>query len=230
MNEDNASVQNIEEPVIGEPIEETTEEVVEPQEQHVQTPEQNAWYANNRREAEEAQANAQKYEDQVSRMTTALQGLGFESDFDSLIDQINSQSDQKVADEYGYDVELVARHRKEKEQLANENNQLKTELEKQREIAIEQEINSQLSAVQKLRPEVKDVNDIPEIYWKMASVGVPIETAIGVAFEEKPTDIGAIGTELLKSDRFSETELDKLTDDQFSDPDILAKAIKSLEQ
>lgn len=203
------------------------EEVASPQ-----TPAQDANFADKRRKEEIAELKTQVQDANSlnERLINSLGAMGFSQDPDSLLEELTVQTDEKIAEEQGISIELARQHRIEIDEARSQVSNLETQLKELQQQQIETVVNNELSAVQSSRQEVKTVNDIPELYWKCREAGIPSDVAISVSFKEKPADMGAVGVDKEKSDRFSDEELDRLTLTDLDNDEILQKAMDSLKE
>jgi chemotaxis protein histidine kinase CheA len=204
---------------------ETTEKV-EPVAK-VQSAEDNAKFAAARRAAE-AEKNALKA--QNDRLMQALGQYGYQGSPEDIADALFAQSQ-------GISVEEATAQRQAAEAENAKYQQLESQLETYRPLAIKALMAEDLAKVQTVNPEVKNLDDLGgDFFALMGALHDPILAYDALqakkARETKPIpqDIGAVNSSSSKEkDFYTSAEIDKLTSADYDrDPKLLDKVMKSI--
>lgn len=218
-----------------EPTEDTDgvdeQEVAEPadgEEKYVQTPEQNAWFAKQRREAEEAKAEAKRMREQTERLQKALQGHGYTGDTDDIADQIEADAQSISVDE------LRARRKSEAE-AAKKLMESDPEIVKLREerdyfykLQLERIRQDDLNKIKEVYSDVraKDVSELGEQFAALRASGVDAVVAYSAITQanqaqkvKTPPSIGGVSQSSARiKDYYTPEEVDAFTDADYKDP------------
>lgn len=205
-----------------------TQEVAEPAAETRNTAD--AAFADMRRKWQASESERDILADQLSRMKGILSKFGFEGETaEDSIDAANAHFT-------GQDVESIRRERIERQQALSKQADLQREVEYYRRKDAERRMNEDLKAIQKLDPNVKDLKDLGEDFFKLVRSGfdgVTAFTAVRAKNEmnkkEAPPVIGRINSKTVEEkDYFTEKELSALSAKELEDPAVLAKAMKSM--
>lgn len=230
MNEDFNTVDEVEVGIEAPQIEEsdtsevteTVEEVATPQ----QTPDVNSQFAAARREAE---AKAKAIEQQNQRLLQALNQYGYQGTPEEIADTLLAQTQ-------GITVEEAQAQRKAEEQANSEREQLKSEAEYYKNIAIEKLMADDLKTIQSFYPEVKDLKELGDEFFSL--LGATKDALVSYeAIQAKknrttkptPPNIGEVNAGSTKEkDFYTPSEVDKLTDKDYDNPKIMEIVRKSM--
>ena len=186
--EENLSVEMQE---VAEPVEEVvetseqTQEVAEPETQTEETAsepaenaeitaepkvetrdyEKDAAYARMRREKEDAQKELESIKAEKERLAKAFGWFGFNGTTDEI-------EDQAKAHYTGRNVEEIRQERIAQAQKEAEQNQLREELKYYKQKEVNERMNKDLAEIQKLNPNIKSFEDLPEQYFNLVKAGV----------------------------------------------------------
>jgi hypothetical protein len=207
---------------VTEAVEETVSEPAKP----IQSAEENARFAAARREAE-SQAKALKA--QNDRLMQALGQYGYQGDPDTIADALFAQSQ-------GISVEEATAQRQAAEAENAKYQQLESQLETYRPLAIKALMADDLAKVQTVNPKVKNLDDLgPDFFNLMGALHDPILAYDALqakkARETKPIpqDIGAVNSSSSKEkDFYTSAEVDKLTDKDLDNPKIMERVRASM--
>jgi hypothetical protein len=202
----------------------TTEPVVETAKP--QSAEENARFAAARREAE-SQAKALKA--QNDRLMQALGQYGYQGSPEDIADALFAQSQ-------GISVEEATAQRQAAEAENAKYQQLESQLETYRPLAIKALMAEDLAKVQTVNPEVKNLDDLgSDFFALMGALHDPILAYDALqakkARETKPIpqDIGAVNSSSSKEkDFYTSAEVDRLTDKDMENPRIREVVRKSM--
>jgi len=186
-------------------------------------------FARMRRELEEKRRNEAVLRAQNTRLSSAMQHFGFNGNTpDEIADAIEAHTSGKSVEEIRSAREAKAREDADIQKLRNENAAFR-----QREA--KRVFDEDLKTVQKLDPNVKNLNELGRDFFALRAQGVSTEVAFnaikGVRDAQKVTPPPAIGKVNAKTkverDFFTSDELDKLNS-ELDDPKVLEKAIRSM--
>jgi hypothetical protein len=203
----------------------TTEPVVETAKP--QSAEENARFAAARREAE-SQAKALKA--QNDRLMQALGQYGYQGSPEDIADALFAQSQ-------GISVEEATAQRQAAEAENAKYQQLESQLETYRPLAIKALMAEDLAKVQTVNPEVKNLDDLgSDFFALMGALHDPILAYDALQAKKTretkpiPQDIGAVNSSSSKEkDFYTSAEIDKLTPADYDrDPKLLEKVRKSI--
>lgn len=143
----------------------------------------------------------------------------------------NAYAEQRDPEEYRQEWE----HNQEFESLQAENDDLKEQLFSAH---VEKMMRDDLLEIQEIDPEVKSIDDLGEAFLKMrlnAEMPLSAKEAFyackAMELKEKvlaPDAIGRVADTKIEREYFTYEELQNLTDEELNDPEIWAKARKSL--
>ena len=220
--QDQSETEAIETSEVTEAVEETVSEPAKP----IQSAEENARFAAARREAE-SQAKALKA--QNDRLMQALGQYGYQGDPDTIADALFAQSQ-------GISVEEATAQRQAAEAENAKYQQLESQLETYRPLAIKALMAEDLAKIQTVNPEVKNLDDLgSDFFALMGALHDPILAYDALQAKKTretkpiPQDIGAVNSSSSKEkDFYTSAEIDKLTSKELDDPKIFDRVMKSL--
>lgn len=226
-----------------EPIESVSQEVATPavgedKPSAVQTPEQNAWYAEQRRAASEAKAEADKAKAAAARLQSVLNRYGYQGSPEEIADQVEAQ-EQKISVEQLRAVrEQEAKRIREAAMNDPEFKKLKEERDALYEMQLDQIRKGDLEKVKKAFPDVsaKDVKELGEQFASLRANGIDavvayaaIKQAEGATKPKTPPSIGSVNNATARvKDFYSPEEADTLSEAQLNDPNVWAALRKSM--
>lgn len=224
-----------------EPIESVEQEVANPDvgaEKAVQTPEQNAWYAKQRKEAEEARAEAERVKRQIERLKTALSKYDYQGDPEDIADTLEAQKQSMTVEELRAQREAEAMRVRELAMNDPEIRKIKEERDTFYQMQLEQIRKGDLEKVKKAFPEVsaKDVSDLGEQFATLRANGIDpvvayaaIKQAEGANKPKAPPSIGGINeTSSREKDYYTPQEVDALSEKDLNNPKIWEIVRKSM--
>lgn len=188
----------------------------------IQTPEQNRFYANARREAEQARLSAEQSKQQLEALTQALNSYGLQGDPLEIADYL-------TADKTGRSVDDIRAERTKFNEYNTKLQELELQKQALEEIAYNTILENDLKELQKLNPSIKSINDVPDDYWQLRGLGWDVKKSASV-IKAAPKDIGSLKSEPRDKEFYTSEELDRLTRDDLNDPKILERALKSMEK
>lgn len=217
QSETEATTSEVTEEVTTEPVVETAKP---------QSAEENARFAAARREAE-SQAKALKA--QNDRLMQALGQYGYQGDPDTIADALFAQSQ-------GISVEEATAQRQAAEAENAKYQQLESQLETYRPLAIKALMADDLAKIQTVNPEVKNLDDLgADFFALMGALRDPIlaydALQVKKARETKPVpqNIGAVNSSSSKEkDFYTSAEVDKLTKKDLDNPKIMKIVMDSM--
>jgi hypothetical protein len=191
-----------------------------------QSAEENAKFAAARRQAE-AEKNALKA--QNDRLMQALGQYGYQGSPEDIADALFAQSQ-------GISVEEATAQRQAAEAENAKYQQLESQLETYRPLAIKALMADDLAKIQTVNPEVKNLDDLgSDFFALMGALHDPILAYDALqakkARETKPIpqDIGAVNSSSSKEkDFYTSAEVDKLTDKDLDNPKIMERVRASM--
>jgi len=187
-------------------------------------------FARMRRELEEKTRNEEVLRAQNNRLSSAMQHFGFNGNTpDEIADAIEAHTSGKSVEEIRSAREAKAREDADIQKLRNENAAFR-----QREA--KRVFDEDLKTVQKLDPNVKNLNELGRDFFALRAQGVSTEVAYnaikGVRDAQKvapPPAIGKVNTKTkVERDFYTSDEVDKLTAEELDDPKVMAKVMKSM--
>lgn len=184
-----------------------------------QTKQENAEYANMRREIERMKRD----NDLLTRATKQF----FTGD------TAEDLAYSAIAYAQGKDAsEIRAAEQREAAEMAQRNS-LQAELEEYRTRERERLIEDDVKAIRAIDPKVKTVDDLGDDFVKLRAMGIPAETAynaIKAAMPKPPPSMGDISATSIDAagEFFTEDQINSLSSKQLDNPKILEKAIRSL--
>jgi hypothetical protein len=204
----------------------------------VQTPEQNAWYAEQRRAASEAKAEADKAKAAAARLQSVLNRYGYQGSPEEIADQVEAQ-EQKISVEQLRAVrEQEAKRIREAAMNDPEIRKLKEERDALYEMQLDQIRKGDLEKVKKAFPDVaaKDVKELGEQFASLRANGVDavvayaaIKQAEGATKPKTPPSIGSVNNATARvKDFYTPEEVDAFTDADLNDPVKFEAARKSM--
>lgn len=222
----------------------TTSEVTETEETQVETEtvveetrprqsaEENAKFAAARRQAE---AEARAIKAQNERLLQALAGYGYEGSPEEIADAL-------IAQQQGISTEEARAQREAIEAENAKYNQLQSEVETYKSLAIEKLKSDDLAKLKSAYPEDKEVQKLKSIdelgdeFFSLLSATKDPELAYDAlqvrnARHTKPTppDIGAVNSSSSKEkDFYTPDEVDKLTEKDYDNPKIMERVRQSM--
>jgi hypothetical protein len=191
-----------------------------------QSAEENAKFAAARRQAE-AEKNALKA--QNDRLMQALGQYGYQGSPEDIADALFAQSQ-------GISVEEATAQRQAAEAENAKYQQLESQLETYRPLAIKALMADDLAKIQTVNPEVKNLDDLgSDFFALMGALHDPILAYDALqakkARETKPIpqDIGAVNSSSSKEkDFYTSAEVDRLTDKDLDNPKIMERVRASM--
>jgi hypothetical protein len=191
-----------------------------------QSAEENAKFAAARRQAE-AEKNALKA--QNDRLMQALGQYGYQGSPEDIADALFAQSQ-------GISVEEATAQRQAAEAENAKYQQLESQIETYRPLAIKALMAEDLAKVQTVNPEVKNLDDLgSDFFALMGALHDPILAYDALqakkARETKPIpqDIGAVNSSSSKEkDFYTSAEVDRLTDKDLDNPKIMERVRASM--
>ena len=140
----------------------------------VQTPEQNAWYAEQRRAAAEAKAEAERVKRQAERLKQALSKYGYQGEPEEIAEQIEAASENVSVEEFRAAREQESKRIREAAMNDPEIKKLKEERDTLYEMQLDRIRKGDLEAVKKAFPDVsaKDVKELGEQFGVLRANGV----------------------------------------------------------
>jgi hypothetical protein len=191
-----------------------------------QSAEENAKFAAARRQAE-AEKNALKA--QNDRLMQALGQYGYQGSPEDIADALFAQSQ-------GISVEEATAQRQAAEAENAKYQQLESQIETYRPLAIKALMADDLAKIQTVNPEVKNLDDLgSDFFALMGALHDPILAYDALqakkARETKPIpqDIGAVNSSSSKEkDFYTSAEVDRLTDKDLDNPKIMERVRASM--
>lgn len=206
---------------------ETSETKVEVAEQPFKN-EENAKFAQFRREKEEAIKQKSLVETENQRIMGVLKSLGYEGSPQEVADLLEAQA-KKV------DVDVIKKEREELERKSNLEKELDTYRNELVTLKAQQQMKEDLIKIQTINPQVKSLEELGEDFFKLISSGVDAELAYRVANEKKkatekpiPPSMGAIQDSTGEKDYYTPEEVDKLSKKDLDNPKIFEKVRQSM--
>jgi hypothetical protein len=210
---------------------EETETVVE-ETRPRQSAEENAKFAAARRQAE---AEARAIKAQNERLLQALAGYGYDGSPEEIADAL-------IAQQQGISTEEARAQREAIEAENAKYNQLQSEVETYKSLAIEKLKSDDLAKLKSAYPEDKEVQKLKSIdelgdeFFSLLSATKDPELAYDAlqvrnARHTKPTppDIGAVnGSSSKEKDFYTPDEVDKLTEKDYDNPKIMERVRQSM--
>jgi hypothetical protein len=217
QSETEATTSEVTEEVTTEPVVETAKP---------QSAEDNARFAAARRE-EKARADAA--EAKLNRLMAAVGQYGYPDDPEAAADAI-------MAKAQGISIEEATAQRQAAEAENAKYQQLESQLETYRPLAIKALMAEDLAKVQTVNPEVKNLDDLgSDFFALMGALHDPILAYDALqakkARETKPIpqDIGAVNSSSSKEkDFYTSAEVDRLTDKDLDNPKIMERVRASM--
>ena len=177
MEEEVLSVetQEVAEPVVDEVVEtsEQTQEVAEPVTQEVvdepktetRDYEKDAAFAKMRRTMEQSQKEMEALKAEKERLANALGWFGFKGNTDEI-------EDQAKAHYTGRSIEEIRQERIAEAQKISEEKKMQEELEYYRQKSVQERMAADLKEIQKLDPNIKSWEDMPQKYFENIKKGL----------------------------------------------------------
>ncbi len=228
------------EPIESEAVE-TVQEVAIPDvgaEKVVQTPEQNAWYAKQRKEAEEAKAEAERVKRQAERLKAALNQYGYEGEAEDIADALEAQKNSITVEELRARREAEARRIRDLAMNDPEIRKIKEERDAFYQMQLDQIRKGDLEKVKKAFPDVaaKDVKELGEQFAALRANGIDavvayaaIRQAQETAKPKVPPSIGGINEVTSREkDYYTPQEVDALSEKDLNNPKIWDVVRKSM--
>jgi len=204
----------------------TEEPVKEEPVAKVQSVEDNAKYAAARREAEKEKAQIQAKTD---RLMSALNQYGYQGDPDEIADALLAQTQ-------GISIEEATKQRQAKEAEDAKYQELQSQIEIYRPLAVQKLMADDLARIQIVYPEVKNLDELGEDFFTlMNELHDPI-LAYDAAQAKKaretkpiPQNIGAVNSSSSKEkDFYTSQEVDRLTPKELANPKIMERIMESM--
>lgn len=232
MQEVAEPVEDITETVRAEEESEEIQEVADP----VENKEENrktdtdAAFADLRRKWQTSEGEKKATQQQLDRAKDILAKFGFNG---ATLDDVFDAADANLT---GQDVTSVRQERIARQEEISRQESLAREVEYYRRQDAERRMREDLKAIQKIDPQVKNINELGEDYFKLIRAGLDGVTAFtairakeGLNKKETPPEIGRVNSRSTEGkDYFTDKELDTLSGRDLDDPDVFAKAMKSL--
>lgn len=241
------TVNDVQEQTVDAPTTELTEsvsqEVADPavgedKPSAVQTPEQNAWYAEQRRAASEAKAEADKAKAAAARLQSVLNTYGYQGEPEEIADILEAQKQSITVDELRSAREAEAKRIREAAMNDPEIRKLKEERDALYEMQLDQIRKGDLEKVKKAFPDVsaKDVKELGEQFASLRANGIDavvayaaIKQAEGATKPKTPPSIGSVNNATARvKDFYTPEEVDAFTDADLNDPVKFEAARKSM--
>ena len=127
--------------------------------------EKDAAYAKMRREKEESLKQLESIKAEKERLAKAFGMFGFNGTTDEIEDQAKAHYTGRTVEEIRQ--ERIAQAQKEAEQ-----NEMRNQLNYYREKEINERMVRDLAEIQKLNPNIKSLNDLPEKYFNLVRAGI----------------------------------------------------------
>jgi SOS-response transcriptional repressor LexA len=204
----------------------------------VQTPEQNAWYAEQRRAASEAKAEADKAKAAAARLQSVLNKYGYQGSPEEIADQVEAQEQKITVEQLRAVREQEAKRIREAAMNDPEIRKLKEERDALYEMQLDQIRKGDLEKVKKAFPDVaaKDVKELGEQFASLRANGIDavvayaaIKQAEGATKPKTPPSIGSVNNATARvKDFYTPEEVDSLSDAQLNDPAVWAAVRKSM--
>ena len=213
------------EEVIVEEPEEPIEEVAKPQ----QSAEENSKFAEIRRKYE---SENKKIKAEFDRLLDSLKGYGYEGSPQEIADALYAQNN-------GVSQEEAKAIREKEESALREKEELQSEIEMYKSLAIQKLMVDDLSAIQKVHPEVKDLNELGEEFFStLKALGDERDPVLAYEIvkakedattKKAPPEIGGVNQSSQKEkDFYTPAEVDKLTDKDYDNPKIMEAVRRSM--
>lgn len=210
---------------------ENTQEVADPVKNDT-----NAHFADMRRKQELEQARAEKAELQL-QLDYAKQALSQYFDGENLSDL----SDNAMAQALGLSQEEYKAQREREQATRNEQALLTAELERYRQKEVQENMDRDLKAIQKIDPTVTSLNDVDPMFlaFRFNETSPMSAEQAFIATREtlkqtkaaKPASIGSVkGSGNAENEFFTQREVDRLTKKDLDNPKIMEKVFKSMER
>ena len=213
------------EEVIVEEPEEPIEEVAKPQ----QSAEENSKFADIRRKYE---SENRKMKAEFDRLLDSLKGYGYEGSPQEIADALYAQNN-------GVSQEEAKAIREKEESALREKEELQSEIEMYKSLAIQKLMADDLAAIQKVYPEVKDLNELGEEFFStLKALGEGRDPVLAYEIikakkeattKKAPPEIGGVNQSSQKEkDFYTPAEVDKLTDKDYDNPKIMEAVRRSM--
>jgi hypothetical protein len=213
--------EEVTEPEPTEPI----EEVAKPQ----QSAEENSKFAEIRRKYE---SENKKMKAEFDRLLDSLKGYGYEGSPQEIADALYAQNN-------GVSQEEAKAIREKEESALREKEELQSEIEMYKSLAIQKLMADDLSAIQSVHPEVKDLNELGEEFFStLKALGEGRDPVLAYEIikakkdattKKAPPEIGGVNQSSQKEkDFYTPAEVDKLTDKDYDNPKIMEAVRRSM--
>jgi hypothetical protein len=210
---------------VTEQSEEPTEEVAKPQ----QSAEENSKFAEIRRKYE---SENKKMKAEFDRLLDSLKGYGYEGSPQEIADALYAQNN-------GVSQEEAKAIREKEESALREKEELQSEIEMYKSLAIQKLMADDLSAIQSVHPEVKDLKELgDEFFSTLKALGEGRDPVLAYEIikakkdattKKAPPEIGGVNQSSQKEkDFYTPAEVDKLTDKDYDNPKIMEAVRRSM--
>lgn len=212
-----------------EPIEESTEEPIEEVAKPQQSAEENSKFAEIRRKYE---SENRKMKAEFDRLLDSLKGYGYEGSPQEIADALYAQNN-------GVSQEEAKAIREKEESALREKEEMQSEIEMYKSLAIQKLMADDLTAIQKVYPEVKDLNELgDEFFSTLKALGEGRDAVLAYEIvkakkdattKKAPPEIGGVNQSSQKEkDFYTPAEVDKLTDKDYDNPKIMEAVRRSM--
>lgn len=224
-----------------ESAEQEAPEAAEPaqvKEKPLQTPEQNAWFAAQRRAAQEAAQEAARAKAENERLLGALHGYGYQGSPQDIADQLEAAAKQITVEQVRAQRAEVEKKAQEALRQSPEFLRLQAERDALSQMAAETVFRQDLSAINKAFPDakVKSIDEIGPQFQRLRAAGIDTLTAYAAVRQAKeavrkpaPPSMGAVNASSSKEkDFYTPDEVDRLSDKELDDPKVWQRVRKSM--
>lgn len=212
-----------------EPIEESTEEPIEEVAKPQQSAEENSKFAEIRRKYE---SENKKMKAEFDRLLDSLKGYGYEGSPQEIADALYAQNN-------GVSQEEAKAIREKEESALREKEEMQSEIEMYKSLAIQKLMADDLTAIQKVHPEVKDLKELgDEFFSTLKALGDERDPVLAYEIvkakkdattKKAPPEIGGVNQSSQKEkDFYTPAEVDKLTDKDYDNPKIMEAVRRSM--
>ena len=213
------------EEVTEEQTEDPIEEVAKPQ----QSAEENSKFAEIRRKYE---AENKKMKAEYDRLMDSLKSYGYEGSPQEIADALYAQNN-------GVSQEEARAIREQEESALREKEEMQSEIEMYKSLAIQKLMADDLTAIQKVYPEVKDLKELgDEFFSTLKALGDERDPVLAYEIvkakkdattKKAPPEIGGVNQSSQKEKEFyTPAEVDKLTDKDYDNPKIMEAVRRSM--
>lgn len=208
----------------------TVEDVANPQENQIQSKEDNSKFAEMRRTKEAAEREVSTLKTTNKNLMDALNRLGYDGTETDILEKLNAEREGISVEEYRI------REREHNERILND----PRIVEAQRVIR-DRQFEKDLQAIKEVYPDVKaeSVLDLGDVYLNIMKSGgtSPVDAyaaQLAADAREKakiPPKIGAVNTTTPEEKEFyTSEEVDKLTDKDLNNPKIMERVMNSMKR